>query len=399
MRDIDIVTFEHSLRNLTKNEIFLILQQFNYEFDEKQKKGDLVELLIKQAKEELLPEGMGNTFRERAFSIDKNFNDGFFYKIDEEYIGFDINKFDNIIKEKAQSYTGDTNINVNLSIKNDELIFVNFKRSKKDWAYDFEKCESKAYMQVIKADIEIYVKKGLVYIHSKNLTESRTIKHFLDQCFKEIDNGKKKKILGEPKFDERTAQLWFEENENDIEFKINGISLHMLDLFYQFESEESNFSNICMQRIYFKENTVYTNNDEASITDSQYGGNNLQQHGKIIQEIKAGKRILGFSLQADYCYVNEDGEDISTILPITVLYGDKNYLRLSIPQENIVNSVDEKIPKHAYDDVKELYMDKYLTNCIFNTNKLKECLVSDVSDINTELIDNSNKNKENTWSI
>ena len=125
----------------------------------------------------------------------------------------------------------------------------------------------------------------------------------------------------------------------------------------------------------------------------------MQQHGKIIQEIKAGKRILGFSLQADYCYVNEDGEDISTILPITVLYGDKNYLRLSIPQENIVNSVDEKIPKHAYDDVKELYMDKYLTNCIFNTNKLKECLVSDVSDINTELIDNSNKNKENTWSL
>lgn len=401
--EIDITTFEHALRNLTKREILLVLQQYKWTVDEKQSKKDLVKSLVEKIQNGLLNEDMYYTFREKAFSVDKNFNDGFFYKIDNKYIDFNVNDFNNIIKEKAKSYSGDISVVVNCSSVSDELIILNYERSKKDWAYDFSERRSRAYRQLIKAGIEIYVRKGLVYIHSKNLTDSKIIKNFLDKCFKEInkEDKQRKKALSEPKFDDETAKKWFEQNKNEIEFKINGISLHMLDLFYQFESDESKFSNVCMRRIYFKENTIYTSNDEASITDSQYGGVNLQQHNQIVEEIKAGKRILGFAIDAEHYYEDEEtGDEISTILPIIVLYEDKNYLRLSISSEGLINNVNEMVLKQAYDDVKELYMDKYLKNRIFNTDKLKEYLVDDVETVETINSPNEgDKKRENKWSL
>lgn len=401
--EIDTTTFEHSLRNLTKREILLILQQYEWTVDEKQSKKDLIKTLMDKIQKDSLTEDMYYTFREKAFSINKNFYDGFFYKIDSRYIDFDINNFNTIIKKKAESYTGDINVIVNCLNVSEELLVVNYERSKKDWAYDFSERRSRAYRQLIKADIEIYINKGLIYIHSKNLTDGKIIKNFLDKCFKEInkEDKKSKKALSEPKFDDETAKRWFEENKDEIEFKINGISLHMLDLFYQFESDESKFSNVCMKRIYFKENTIYTGNDEASITDSQYGGVNLQQHAQIVEEIKAGKRILGFSIDAEHYYEDEEtGEEIATILPITVLYEDKNYLRLSISSESLVNNVNEMVFKQAYDDIKELYMDKYLKNCIFNTDKLKEYLVDDKDTVvNINSVSENNKERGNKWSL
>lgn len=375
--EIDSTTFEHALRNLTMREIYLILQQYKFEVDSKQTKSELITYLMNEVKKNNLNGDMYYTFREKAFSINKNFHDGFFYKIDDEYVNFNIKDFEEKVKERAKKFSGDVEVKVDILQVSDELMIINYERVKKDWAYDFSEKRSRAYRQLINADIEVYVKQGLVYIHSKNLTDSKVIKTFLDKCFLslEVNKEKKKKVLSEPRFDIKKAEEWYENNKDDISFKVNGISLHMLDLFYQFEADDSKFSSVCMRRIYFKENIIYTENDEASITDMQYGGINLQQHIKIINEIKEGKRILGFSLEAEHCYEDEEtGDETSTVLPITILYEDKNYLRLSISSECLVN-VKERVLKQAYDDIKELFMNKYLSKCIFNTEKLKEYLV------------------------
>lgn len=406
--EIDSITLEHALRNLTIREIYLILQQYKWEIDSKQTKSELIKYLMNEAEKSKLTGDMYYTFREKAFSINKNFYDGFFYKIDEGYVNFHIKDFVEKVKERAKKFNGDIEVKVDILQADNELMIINYERVKKDWAYDFSEKRSRAYRQLINADIEIYVKSGLVYIHSKNLTDSKIIKTFLDKCFLslEVNSEKKKNVLSEPRFDSKVADKWYEDNKDDISFKINGISLQMLDLFYQFEADDSKFSSICMRRIYFKENIIYTGNDEASITDSQYGGINLQQHIKIINEIKEGKRILGFSLDAEHYYEDEEtGDEISTILPITILYEDKNYLRLSISSECLVN-VKEMVLKQAYDDIKELFMNKYLSNCVFNTEKLKEYLidVEEKNQINGDVINSFEDKKEpaknrGSWSL
>lgn len=403
--EVDLSTFKHSLKNLNKGEILLILQQYNWEIDSRQAKKELVEYLIDKILKGEITAEMYYSFREKAFSENKNFYDGFFYKIDTEYINFDISEFQIKLKERAKNTSDDIKININILEKNNNIIRLNYERIKESAFYDYSKNVSKLYKQLLNADIEIYIKQGLVYIHSKNLTDSKIIKTFLDKCFSSLNVvNKKKKVLSEPKFDVKKADEWYEKNKDYFNFKINGTSIHMLDLFFEFDSEKSKFSGICMKRIYFKENIIYADNEEIKITDSQYGGYNLQNHIKIIDEIINEKRILGFSLEADHLYEDEEtGEEYTTTLPITILYEDKNYLRLSISSECLV-AVKEEVLKQAYFDIKEIFINKYISNNIINDENLKAYLLeiceqkSNEEKIEKEVSVGNNLNKDNNYS-
>lgn len=81
-------------------------------------------------------------------------------------------------------------------------------------------------------------------------------------------------------------------------------------------------------------------------------------------------------------------------MPITILYEDKKYLRLSISSEKL-SVIKEQVLIQEYNDVKNLFIDKFLSSNIFNTDKLKECLSEVADKENTENSFNSNKLREN----
>ena len=91
--EIDLETFKHALRNLTKKEICSILQQYNCSIDTKLSKSDMINTILNKATNNEITGEMYCTFRENAFSLNKNSYDGFFYKIDELYKDFSINEY------------------------------------------------------------------------------------------------------------------------------------------------------------------------------------------------------------------------------------------------------------------------------------------------------------------
>lgn len=372
---IDPTTLKHALRNLNKNEILLILQDFNFIDTTIPTKQGLVDYIINLLSESQLPEDMYFAIREKAFSINKNFFDGFFYKIDELYTHLDTCQIENaltttIIGNNPDKKTTITSINKT----NDKLIF-NFNQTKIIHFHDYSENLSKSYKQVINADIYIYCKEGLVYIHSKNLTESQTIKTFLDKIFNsiEVDGEKRKKVLIEPKFDIQTVDNWYKEHSIPINKRINNYSLHMLDLYYLFTSDDSSFSEVSMLGIYLKEITS-ANDTDTKITAIKYEGINLQNHQQINEQIKNGKQIKGFKIQVEHLYEDEDtGEAIPTQLPITFLYEDNKFFRLSFSSE-LLSCVRSEVLNQAYQNVKDLFISKYTKNTITSTEELLEFL-------------------------
>ena len=267
-------------------------------------------------------------------------------------------------------------VDIYLINKDEKKIRFDFKRSKDKDYFDYDSKRSRIYKQFLSADIEINKETGLVYIHSKNITESKIIKTFLDKCFVEISllTEKRKKVLSEPKFKESIAYNWYKDNLND-KCKINNITLHMLDLLFEFESNRNEFSNICMKSIYLKENTLDLDDNEARITDSKYGGYNLQLHKKIIEEINNGKRILGFKLEVEYSYLDEEtGEEVATTVPIKILYQDNNNLRISISSECLITGKQDVL-NQAYENLKELFVTKYISTSILNGDELSDYLI------------------------
>jgi len=351
----------------------LILQQFSWGVESKQSKEELVCFLKENLKSNNISEDMYFMIREKAFSVNKNFYDGFFFKIDEGFKDIVPKTFSEILVEKSKKSNEEKRISIGNIQINELTMTFNFERSAKSAIYDHDQQVSRTYKQVINADIQIYFDYGLLYIHSKNLIEGQIIKTF--QQLRSEKN--KKKVLSEPKFNKDISEKWLKDNTNDIKFKIENLSLHMLDLFYQFDSQYSKFSNVCMKGIYLKENSSHQEGEEAKITDIKFGGAYLQDHFKTIEEIKNGKTIVGFKIEAEHLYEDEDtGEEIPTVLPITILYEDKKYLRLSISSEKL-STVKELVLSVAYKDIKEIFIKKFLSQNIFNTDKLKLFLSQD----------------------
>lgn len=401
----DLETFKHSLRNLTKREICLILQQYNCDIDTKLSKADIMDNLIKKACNNEIIGEMYYTFREKAFSIDNNFYDGFFYKIDEFYGDFGINCLYDKLMDKAHSTKNDERICISLINKDENSIIFNFERSKNKDFYDYDSQTSRSFKQLLNAGVEIYRNTGLVYIHSKNLTDSKIIKTFLDKCFVAAASliDKRKKVLSEPRFQVNIADSWQNDNIKVNDNKINSTTLHMMDLYFEFESDKCDFSSVRMKSIYLKENTLSIGDNETQITDTKYGGNNLQEHKKVIEEIINGKRILGFKLETEYLYQDEEtGEEMPTVLPITILYEDKNYLRISISSD-CLSTQKPDVLRQAYNSAKHIFENKFISKSILNGDKLLEYLhvISEqgCKSINNQYYEDQDSTKEKTSQV
>lgn len=373
--EIDRNTFRHALTNLTRLEVINILQSYNIRVDLKEKKEDIIEKLLKMLDDNEVTEELYTSIKGKAFSVNKNFYDGFFYKFEKNLCDFNLEQFLNELKNIANGEEKrEVNIN-NPEIKDDNLYFTIEIISSRP-IYDCDEDRSRYFKEKIDANISIYFSQGLIYVHSKNITENKKIKTFIQKVFnsKELNLDNKIKLV-EPTFNTEISDKWIKNNTDIIGNKnYSTLTIHMLDMLEEFNNGKNNFSGLSLKNIYFKNDTIEASENEGSLIDElRYGGQNLQNHHKIKAELREGKKITGFKFEVQHMYTDEETEEKKeSILPIVIIYEKKYALRISINTETV--SAEMKILHQAYNDAKNIFMDKFKAQEILNTDQILDYL-------------------------
>lgn len=365
--NVDRDTFQHALRNLTMNEVCQILQIHKVVYENCKKKFELEEHLLKLLDKGELSEEVYISIKGKAFSINKNFYDGFFYKFRQEHIKCTPNEFHNVLINYANNEK-----KYKFIINNEQLdknyLFFSIERVTYRPIYDWDEERSRYFKDQLKADVEIHFNFGLVYIHSKNINENKIIKTFLNKVFNVKENlvaDTEKIRMTEPKFDTNIAEKWMSELTGTSISGLSPFTIQMLDLLKEFEKTINNFGAISIKSIIFKQDVNDVEREDCAITEYQYGGENLQDHERIKKELLEGKKITGFKFEAEHIFIDEETEDKKlSILPITILYENNGTLRISISDEN--SSVIDIILDSAYTDVKKVFINKYISKDIIN---------------------------------
>lgn len=383
--DIDKDTFKHALTNLNKIEIIQIIQYNKMQIDVKDTKENIIKKLMNLLDEQKISEETYLAIKGKAFSVNKNFYDGFFYQFDKELCKFEITKLLSALKNAVKIDTKKVVKIIHENIDDNRLCFTCEITTSKP-IYDSVEEKSRYFQENISADVDIFFNEGLIYIHSKNITESKKIKTFIQNAFniKELLGESTNKVtLNEPTFNIEIAEKWINENKEVIGNRYSPFTIHMLDLLEEFNNGKGTFSSLSLKSIYFKHDIIDTNNDDAEINELQYGGKNLQRHYRIKEELKEGKKITGFKFEITHNYIDEDTEDEKySILPIVILYEKKYALRISICTENV--SAKDQILYSAYRDIKQLFMKKYKETNIINGELILNYLKSDYDNCNSQ---------------
>lgn len=367
-----------AINDLTLTEVQLTLEAGGIFVDRKDKKHQLVDKVMNLLEEKRLSEELYLSIKTKAFSSSTDFYDGFFYKYNMENVNFCYKNFMDYLEKEGEYENTSKQSNITFEYKfynrihdsKNKIVKFTFSRESRKGIYDYKEDGVKFFHNKIQANIEIYYDKGLVYIHSKNSTDSTTIKFLLQKVINKLlidkNNGKIK--LSTPKFDNTIVEKWSRDNK----FNVNGISvisIHMLDLLYEFEKEDNGFSRVGIKRIYLEHEVIDTNED-SRISGHIVWGENLQKRNEILQELNKGKKIKGFELEVDYQHDDEENgiEEVITVV-ISIVQDNNNSIRISLSNE-LVN-VDNFILSEIYEKLKIVFLNKIKSKNIENTDNLK----------------------------
>lgn len=382
-------TFEHALNNLNFHEVVGILDSYSFVVKEKKSKNELIQELLNRIDE--LDEDIYLAVKSKAFSVNFDFYDGFFYKYNHENMKLSKEIFYSSVKEILDSYTHNIRFEICGESYDDEnkLIRFTINRYNRKAVYDPEEDRSRFYNQQIQAKVEILIDIGLVYIHSKNATDATAIKAFLQKVLKKNIIDEKLSIkLQCPKFNNAVVENWLKENELSSK-GISVLTLNMLDLLHSFNKPDAEFRGFEMKRIYFEHEVIETNEEDCKVTGMIFDGINLQKHQAILKEIIEGKKIKGFSIEVEHCYYNEDDEQkILSTIPITIMHESNQSIRISIASESL--SVERSILNKAYSDIKSVFLEKVTTNQIINNKEVLE-FISKIYEERENSVHNSEK--------
>lgn len=374
---IDKEILKCAVNDLTINEIRPILELHELNADSKSKKHELIDMILNKAEKNELSEELYLALKTKAFSTSELFYEGFFYKYNIENIDIKPENFLSELKTIAnsESQSKQSNVTFKYSFYNEEHItkdklfkFTFFRESKKG-VYDYKDDDVKFFYNKIQANIEIYYGIGIVYIHSKNLTESTAIKCLLqkgiNKFLKNEDDSKIKLIS--PKFDNKIVEKWSKENN----FNVNGIStstIHMLDLLCEFDIESNNFTGFSIKRIYLEHEIIDTK-ENSKIAGLIFWGENLQDCNEILEEISSGKKIKGFDLEVQYIYEDiETGDENTSVIKISIIQEDNKSIRISLTDEN---NCKDNVLSSAYESIRRVFLNKMISNTLNNTEDLK----------------------------
>lgn len=376
---IDKDILKCSINNLTLSEIQVILESNDITVNRKDKKHEVVESILNRLSEGNLSEKLYLDLKTKAFSNDVEFFDGFFYKFNIENVNFNYDSFMkalNSITQNENSFSNTSNITFKHHISNivhneeNKILKFKFSRQSRKGTYDSIDDGVKYFHNEIKVDIEIYYEIGIVYIHSKNSSESTTIKFILQKAINELlidKSNKKNRIkLTTPKFDNKIIEKWNKDNKF-TNSKISVISIHMLDLLYEFDNEDNNFLDFGIKRLYL-EHEVIDSTEDSSISGLIFLGENLQKRNEILIELNKGQRIKGFEIQVNYNYCDlETYEEKIVTVDISITNDNNNSIRVSLSSNSVAKS---SILNDIYEQSKIVFLEKLNSKHIKNEENL-----------------------------
>lgn len=379
--NIDKEILKCALNDLTLTEVQLTLEAGGIFVDRKDKKHQLVDKVMKLLEDKMLSEEVYFSIKTKAFSSNTDFYDGFFYKYNTENVDLTYEKFMDFLESQGDDENKSKQSNITFKYKfynktydeKNKIIKFTFSRESRKGIYDYKEDGVKFFHNKIQANIEIYYDKGLVYIHSKNSTDSTTIKFLLQKVINKllVDKNKGKIKLSTPKFDNTIVEKWSRDNK----FNVNGISaisIHMLDLLYEFEKDSQGFSGFGIKRIYLEHEIIDTNED-SRILGHIVWGENLQKRNEILQELNKGKKIKGFELEVNYQYDDEEnGVEDAIPVVISIVQDNNNSIRISLSNELI--NTGNFILSEIYEKLKLVFLNKIKSKNIENTDSLKAFL-------------------------
>lgn len=390
---IDRDVLKCAINNLNLNEIQATLESCGETIDTRDKKHEVVQNILTKLDNETLSEDLYLALKTRAFSINYNFYDGFFYKYNQENIEFNHELFIKYLIEEGEKENSSKQSNITFKHKfynknnNEEknIFTFTFSRESKKGVYDYKEDGVKFLHNKIQANIEIYYDNGLVYIHSKNSSESTTIKTLLQSAINRliIDKESNKTKLSLPKFNNKIVEKWSKDNKISVN-GISVISIHMLDLLCEFEKEENSFSEFSVKRIYLEDeiiDTVNENIENFKISGHIFLGENLQNAHDVFQELSKGKKLKGFELLVNYQYEDLESKK-EMVAPVLIrILQDSHYIRLSLSKE--ATYVRESILCEIYEKLKLVFLNKVNSKNIQNTAYLIE-FINKCKEVNIE---------------
>lgn len=381
--DIDREVFKCAANRLNLHEIQSILSEHGVIVNRKDKKHELVNKVLNLIDENRMSEKLYIAIKTKAFSDDFNFHEGFFYQYSIENIDFTYQKFEDLLeqeskKDSTSKYSNSTfTYNYNNLLHNEAEGIVKFSLLKetKKGKYDCVDDDVKFFNEKINACVDINYREGLVYIHCKNANNSTAIKFFIEKIINSlrVDVKKGKTKLSTPRFDNNRVSKWASDNKIDIK-GISTMSIQMIDLLFEFQNEDNQFSAFCMNKIYFGNEVINTESKnletKSTIKGSIFYGDDIQECKEIAEGIINGKKINGFELSVDFIYEDEcTGSDPILIkLPIAILQDNNKSIRTAILQE--IPHITDKTLFYLYEDIKNVFKNKLNSSEIKNTEEV-----------------------------
>ncbi|EGT2190514.1 hypothetical protein GM168_01515 [Clostridium perfringens] len=395
---IDKEILKCSINQLTLNEILVTLENNGITVNRRDKKHEVISSILDKLDNDELSEKLYLDFKTKAFSTNVDFFDGFFYRFNIETIEFNPDSFMKALEDISKNENSSSrqrNITFHHQFfniyhdENNKILKFTFSRESCKGIYDYRDDGVKFFHSKLKADIEIYYETGSVYIHSKNSSESTTIKALLQKALNKLITDKTKLKLTVPKFNNTIVEKWNKDNKFTSN-QISVVSIHMLDLLFEFENEENNFSEFGIKRLYLEHEVIDTTED-AKISGLIFLGENLQERNEILLELNKGQKIKGFEIQATYNYYDCETCDENPLnVLVSIVHDNNNSIRISLGAESLV---PESILSEVYNQLKIVFLNKLNSDTIKNTDNLI-LFVNKCNDVHSTNLEQSSKKEQ-----
>lgn len=381
-RENEIVTMKHALRNLNHAEILSILKKFKIKVGtDIRKRSELVKFVEYSLQKGLLSKELYTEFRERAFNPELNVTDGFYLAFSET-LGFNEtvlksyielwNKQYNEFEEGNISYSSKVEL-INYSPKKAVLLVT---RTQDKFAFDKKSRFSTKYTEEHQLLVEIYPAEQIVYFQSSNTLRYNAIKTVVQNFISLIVNKENLKFFP-PRMNQNLSFTFSEKNNKAVVHdNVNPNTVKLLDLLYDLDNENSNFSDLECIDITFDHEDVKNHKLRSRINTQNYGGGDLLSKSDVKNLITQGRVILEVEFKLYYTEKISETENRKHAI-MAGITKNLNGLRIYIHnnENNLKNILDI-----AYKNLKEVFITNYSNKKLRNEEKIKLILGLDSSE-------------------
>ncbi|AUO12208.1 hypothetical protein [Priestia megaterium] len=382
----EIITMQHSLRNLNHVEILSVFSSFGVKLVKTiKKRSELVKFIERSFQQGKLSEEIYIAIREKAFNPELNVSDGFYMAFDEK-LSLDKSQVISYIQLWNKEYKEFEENNVSYSSKIELIKYYPHKvillvtRLQDKFAFDKSSMYSTKYTEEHQLLVEIHFKEEIIYFQTSNSTKYKVIRTIV-QNFISIIVEKESVKLFSPKMTKRLS-FTYKEGENVAEqhSNVNPNTVKLLDLLYDLDKEGSNFSDLECKDITFDHEDAKKKQKRlrrARINTQNYGGGDLLATDSVKGLILNGRTILRMEFSLYYNEETSPEEFKKHAIVAGINSNNQDGFRIYI--KNNDNSLKNTL-NSAYIDLKDAFIANYANGNLRNEEKIKSILGLDSSE-------------------